>query len=187
MSWQTLLSLPPAPPPPPRFGLLLLLLPLLFEEERWQVLVKSVSPLGIGSLAELFVLFSLARLEPVLGVAAAVGIGAVGSVGGRMYSRWDVSSPFRFLRHTGHVPCNLSHSVMHVSWKQCLQGSRLASSFNLKSSIQMAHCTLFSTSSWVITTTGRLRSWSSEAGGGPVFSNWFSSCMEGEKKTEGVD
>lgn len=24
---------------------------------------------------------------------------------GAIYSRWEVSSPFKFLRHTGHVPC----------------------------------------------------------------------------------
>ena len=50
---------------------------------------------------------------------------AAGGSGLLMYSRWDVSSPFKFLRQTGHVPCyqvkantkqnlNNAHTLMYL-------------------------------------------------------------------------
>lgn len=46
------------------------------------------------------------------------------------------------MKRYSNVFTNRSHRDIHASWKWCEQGRRLASSFSLKSSMQIAHCRL---------------------------------------------
>ena len=89
-----------------------------------------------------------------------------------------------------------SHREIQSSWKWCEQGRRLASSFSLKSSMQIAHCRLSpenpSNSMRIINSKENLRAWAavtltvgielirfSVAGAGPPFSPiWFKNYLK---------
>ena len=59
----------------------------------------------IGAAESLVAVFDVDGASSVAASAELVLFAWFGGGGRLMYSRWDVSSPFKFLRHTGHVPC----------------------------------------------------------------------------------
>ena len=70
------------------------------------VVVVVVESLGLLVLGLVLVVDGADDGDAVSGVAESDWVDCCGlAADGAIYSRWEVSSPFKFLRHTGHVPC----------------------------------------------------------------------------------